>query len=298
MNQLFNFSIIEAPSILGLKPSGVELLPNALRKAGLYEQLNACSEGSISPPAFNPNHDPQTGIRNLTEITTYSRSLADAIEPVIRANRFPIVLGGDCSILIGNLLALRRMGHYGLFFIDGHADFYQPEAEPNGEVASMDLAIVTGHGPDILTNIDGLKPLMREEDVILFGYRDAKLAQQEGSQDVQATQIEVHSLDTVRQVGVKQAAMDSLNRLQQNSLDGFWIHLDADVLDDVIMPAVDYRMPDGLSFPELIEVLQVLMASPNAIGINITIFNPKLDLDGSIAQAFTQALVAGLSPRI
>jgi arginase len=42
------------------------------------------------------------------------------------------------------------------------------------------------------------------------------------------------------------------------------------------MPAVDYRMPGGLSFEELTEVLQVLMTSPKAIGLEITIFNPSL----------------------
>lgn len=50
---------------------------------------------------------------------------------VLDAGDVPIVLGGDCSILLGNLLALRRRGRHGLLFIDGHADFYQPEAEPN-----------------------------------------------------------------------------------------------------------------------------------------------------------------------
>ena len=61
------------------------------------------------------------------------------------------MLGGDCSILLGNLLALRRRGRYGLLFVDGHADFYHPEANPNGEAASMDLAFATGRGPEVLT---------------------------------------------------------------------------------------------------------------------------------------------------
>jgi arginase len=62
------------------------------------------------------------------------------------------------SNIIGIMLALRRIGRFGLLFIDGHADFYQPETEPNGEVASMDLAIVSGRGPTVLrrrTNGDG-----------------------------------------------------------------------------------------------------------------------------------------------
>jgi hypothetical protein len=57
-------------------------------------------------------------------------------------------------------------GRYGLFFIDGNADFFQPEAEPNGEGASMDLAFVTGHGPSLLSDIEGLGPLVRPEDAV------------------------------------------------------------------------------------------------------------------------------------
>jgi arginase len=72
------------------------------------------------------------------------------------------------------------------------------------------------------------------------------------------------------------------------------VHLDADVLDDAVMPAVDYRMPGGLSLDELAKILQVAIASGRAIGLNITIFNPKLDNDGSIAAAFVDALTKGL----
>jgi hypothetical protein len=46
-----------------------------------------------------------------------------------------------------------------------------PGDEPNGEVASLDLALVTGRGPGMLTDLDGLRPLVRDEDVALVGYR-------------------------------------------------------------------------------------------------------------------------------
>lgn len=57
-----------------------------------------------------------------------------------------MVLGGDCSILLACMLALKERGVYGLAHVDAHADFYQPEAEPAGEAASMDLALVVGRG--------------------------------------------------------------------------------------------------------------------------------------------------------
>jgi arginase len=191
-------------------------------------------------------------------------------------------------------LALRRVGRYGLFFIDGHADFYQAEAEPHGEVASMDLAIVSGRGPDILTNIDGLRPLVRDEDIVVFGYRDAEQQKEFGSQDVRETAIHAFDLEQVREQGMTAAAEKGIMQLRRNSLEGVWVHLDADVLNDDIMPAVDYRLADGLQWDELSAVLKVLMASGQAVGINIGIFNPRLDADGSIARGLVSSLIAGL----
>ena len=196
--------------------------------------------------------------------------------------------------MIGCMLALRRMGRYGLFFIDGHSDFYQAEAEPQGEVASMDLPIASGRGPNILTNIDGLRPLVRDEDIVVFGYRDAEEQKKFGSQDVRETVIHAFDLEQVRELGITAAAEKGIMKLRQNSLAGVWIHLDADVLNDDIMPAVEYRLADGLHWDELSSVLKVLMASGQAVGINIGIFNPSLDADGSIARRLVSCLVAGL----
>ena len=97
-------------------------------------------------------------------------------------DEFPLILGGDCSILLGAMLALRRRGRFGLLFIDGHADFYQPEANPNGEAASMDLAFATGHGPGLLADLEGRGPLVRSEDTVAFGFRDAEEQRPYGSQ--------------------------------------------------------------------------------------------------------------------
>ena len=66
----------------------------------------------------------------------------------------------------------------------------------------------------------------------------------------------------MKKVGITTAALEAVkNLLQQDELLGFWIHLDADVLDDSIMPAVDYRLNDGLSFSELSELLKIIVSS-------------------------------------
>ncbi|MGC1133685.1 MAG: arginase family protein [Nitrososphaeraceae archaeon] len=289
-------SILDAPSILGLKPSGVEKLPEVLKAAGLIEALNAQYLGRIQPSLpYSFDRDRATQLLNGKAIRAFSLQLAESLNTIVRERtRFIIVLGGDCSIIIGALLALRRVGRCGLFFIDGHADFYQPEASVSGEVADMDLAIVSGRGPDMLTNIDGLKPLVRDEDIVVFGYRDAKQAEMYGSQDVMNTNMHVFDLSRVNELGIANASSLAIRKLLENRVDGFWIHLDADVLDDSIMPAVDYRLEGGLSFSELSDLLRILYSSGLAVGMSITIFNPRLDSDGSIARKFVSSIVKGL----
>ena len=45
--------------------------------------------------------------------------LADATESILDRQEFPVILEGDCTIVLGSMLALRRRGRYGLLFIDG-----------------------------------------------------------------------------------------------------------------------------------------------------------------------------------
>ena len=60
---------------------------------------------------------------NRAQIPAYTRVLADRVGTLLDAGERPLVLGGDCSILLGAMLALRRRGRFGLAFVDGHLDF-------------------------------------------------------------------------------------------------------------------------------------------------------------------------------
>jgi arginase len=290
------YAIVEAPSILGLRPTGVDRLPAVLLQHGLADELRARRAGRVAPKsAYDSERDPATLTLNARGIAEYSVQLANTVADIIGRDEFPILLGGDCSILLGSSLALRRRGRYGLLFIDGHADFYQPEANPNGEAASMDLAFATGHGPALLTNLEGLRPLVRAEDVVVFGFRDAEEQRQHGSQPLPPPMLAL-DLTEVRRLGVECAAQRAVEHLTapERPTRGFFIHLDADVVSDDLMPAVDYRIPDGLSWDELRTVLEVALRSGRAVGIEITIYNPALDATGASGRDLTRTLVTAL----
>ncbi len=288
------YAVIEAPSVLGLFPGGVERLPEALLDRGLADALGARRVGRVAPLSYDPVRDPDTGILNSKAIRDFSLALAEATGEVLERGDIPIVLGGDCSIVLGTLLALRRRGRHGLLFLDGHADFYQPEAEPNGEAASMDLALATGRGPDLVADLDGLGPLVSDEDVVHLGRRDVEEADAAGSQRIEDTAITMIDLDTIRRHGLHPALATTFETLVRPELEGFWIHLDCDVLDDAVMPAVDYRLPGGLTWAELERILGAAVETGRVAGIEVAIFNPTLDPDGTIATTLVDCLARGL----
>jgi arginase len=294
--------VLDAPSNLGLRPPapdrqpGVYKLADALRAHGLLPRLGALDGGRVPAPAYSPEPDLITGYRNSTAIATYSLTLAERLVEIMRAGSFPVVLGGDCSILLGGVLACRVLGRNGLVFIDGHDD-YTPVRAPEKYygyfvAAGLDLALVTGHGPEALTNLRGLGPYVPEEHVVVFGYypdpNDAELYAVESRGQSHLNFIE-HA--QVKALGGAAAAQAALDRLAEHNLDQFWIHLDADVLDPALMPAVDAPNPVGLSYLELGDALRVLLASGRAAGLEVTIFDPELDPTGEIAEAFTTCLV-------
>jgi arginase len=287
-------AIIEAPSTLGLRSDGVARLPERLLGFGLADRIGARHAGRLAVPAKQGRPDPETRVLNAQAIVDWSPRLADSVSAVLDGGAFPVVLGGDCTILLGSMLALRRRGRYGLLFIDGNADFFQPEAEPNGEGASMDLALVTGHGPVMLTDIEGLGPLVRPEDAVAFGYRDHDDQAESGSQRLPAA-LRAIDLPAVRRLGIEAAARAAVEHLTRPGLDGFFIHVDADVLDETIMPAVDYLYPDGFSWEELEAALRIALASDKATGVEITIYNPDLDEGGRAGRRLAELLASALN---
>jgi arginase len=290
--------IIEVPSPLGLRPTGLELAPEALRRAGLHERLGSPEVVHIAVPPYSAVRDAQTEILNPEGIAAVAREVAGAVDVALESGLFPVLLGGDCSIVLGPVLALRRRGRYGLAFLDGHADFQQPGDEPNGEVASLDLAVATGRGPDVLANLEGLRPLVLDEDVVLIGYRVTDDNDHFGAEHVRSTAMTVIDFTKIRESGAGSALETALATLTSSDLDGFWVHIDVDVLDDALMPAVDYRYPGGISWDEAAEILGGLLSSRGARGLEITIFNPRLDPGGTIAARLSDLIASAVRHRL
>lgn len=296
-------AVLDAPTNLGLRPPtatsvpGCGKAPGALRDQGLLGRLRARDAGCLTPSRYDPGGwRPGDGVCHAYEIANYSVALADRIGAIIDRGEFPLVLGGDCSVVLGSALAMHRLGaavggRVGLVFVDGHSDFRHPgNASYVGAAAGEGLALVTGRGQVDLTAIEGRRPYFRDIDVVVLGIR----AQDDYRLDLQAAGITTRPVPALRAEGAARTAQWAHDQLTHCA--GYWLHVDVDVLDPAVMPAVDAPDPGGIAFAELESLLVGLVDTPHCLGVELTVFDPDYDPDGSYAAEIVNTLVGGLHP--
>lgn len=295
------FTVLHAPSPLGLKPPaagripGVWKAPAALRRLGLHARIGARVVGTVEPPSYQFGRDGVTGLRNVEGIAAYSRSLSAAVAPMLERAPFPLVLGGDCSIALGVAAALSKSHRrFGLLYVDAHSDCQTPEASQTGGVAGMPLAMITGATSSVLSSTESLHGTLPASRVVLIGVRDLfDIEVSAGGKRVVNNGVRVRDLDDVRRAGAVATANGALSDLA--GVDAMWVHLDVDVLDPAIMPAVDSPDPGGLTETELAELLRTLLSSPKVRGMHVTIYDPERDPDGSAGRLLVDILASTLN---
>lgn len=288
-------TLFEFPFNLGLTKKeheiepGVRRLPDWLKKLGFHERISPEHIYRLESPAYAMNFDQETGVKNPDQIVEYAKKQSELILKNSDKNTFNIILGGDCSILIGTAIALKKLGSFGLFYLDGHTDYIPARLSPSGGAAGMDLAIVCGLGHEKLTNIDNQKPYFLEENVFCVG--NAETDDEEYVGEIINSKINYFDLYKVRKNGFRKTSEDFLALINEKNLDGFFIHFDVDVLNDKIMPCVDSRMKDGIDYDNLKEILQPLIHNEKCFGIEITILDPDYDPNGEYTLPFIENLI-------
>src|SRR6187402_928115 len=176
--------LVLAPSNLGLRPNedgsapGAWRAPHALMAAGLADAIGSADVVEMARPVYRTEAEPGTQTRNGNTLRAFSLELSTRVRNVIRQGRLPVVIGGDCGILMGCMHGLRLAGGKGLLHIDGHSDFTNPKGRDATRslhsAAGMDLALTSGRGDPLLTRwpkIEG--PLADDADIVQLGERNA-----------------------------------------------------------------------------------------------------------------------------
>jgi len=232
------------------------------------------------------------------DVRRATADIAARVRNVLAAHEQPLVVGGDCTLLLGVFAALSA--GTGLWFVDGHADFYDGETSPTGEAADMDLAILTGRGPAGLIDGDppaptraalaglGTAPPLDPAATVLLGHRPSELNADVRFENARLDPV-IHALTApeIQARGAMAIGEEAVARLDGARA---WLHLDLDVLDETSLPAVSYPQPLGLDWDELAALARPLVAAPGLIGLSVADFNPDRDPDGAYAGRVVELL--------
>jgi arginase len=172
--------VLDAPSNLGLRPASAGTVPGcyklagAVRDEGFLGRIHAEDAGCLTLPDDRSAWQPGEGVFHAAAIASYSTRLADRLGALFDRACFPVVLGGECSILFGPTVAMRRRGRYGVAYLDGHSDFRHPgNSQSVGAAGGEAHALVTGRGQVDLTDLEARSPYVRDADVMLLGIRES-----------------------------------------------------------------------------------------------------------------------------
>ncbi|MER7459627.1 arginase family protein [Micromonospora sp. NPDC126480] len=281
------WTVVDAPLDSSGRGRGERRAPVALRAAGLIDRLGAEDGGAVDAVITDPVRDPETGVIGADQVRRAGRVIAARVTELVGAGRHPLVVGGDCAILPGVLQGLPS--GFALWFLDGHRDFFDGRTSPTGEAADMDLSVVTEHGPAGLLDREG--PLVDADQVHLLGCRPPY--DEDSAAEADRLDPAIHAVLAERLRGPAAAAVGA--NLAGDGVGPAWLHLDLDVLDPLVLPAVTYREPGGLDWADVTALIGPMVRSGRLLGMSVTDFNPDEDPDGRHAERVVDVLAGVLT---
>jgi arginase len=288
-------ALIGVPSSAGARNVGQEGAPAALAAAGLTDALRGAGLeirdlGSLPRVTFAP--DPLAPrAQNLPLVAAVARMVAERVRAAREAGALPLVVGGDCTVTLGVVAgASSGASPLGLVYFDGDVDMNVPEDSPSGIFDGMVLAHLLGQGAGALRRIGSRFPLVREEEVALFGYNpDAGYIDPGEESKLLASSIRRYPVSSLRgrAAAAAREALASFPAATERVL----VHFDVDVVDGDEFGAADLPHRGGLSLRHALEALRVFVQTERFAGLVVTEFNVAHDPQGELARR----LVAGLA---
>jgi arginase len=280
-------SLIGAPTDIGASDRGSSMGPEALRVAGLHAALtnrglDVVDCGNVSGPA-NPGLVKVDGYRNLAQATAWNHEVHDAVYGELRAQRLPILLGGDHCLSIGSISAVARHCRatnrpLRVLWLDAHADFNTRELSPSGSLHGMPLACLCGFGPRELLRIGGQSPALKAEWVRQVGIRSIDAGER---RFVQEQDLPVFDMRFIDESGMRRTMELALEGLHAD--EHLHVSFDVDFLDPEIAPGVGTTVAGGLTYREAQLCMEMIADTGRVGSVDIMELNPALDVRNKTA---------------
>jgi arginase len=280
-------SLIGAPTDVGAGSIGARMGPSALRVAGIAQALarfgadvRDCGDLTGPPNPWLPAVD---GFRHLPEVVRWNELLHEAVYAELRAQRLPIVMGGDHSLGIGSISAVARHCRDNgrklrVLWLDAHADFNTATLTPSGNIHGMPVACLCGHGPQVLTGIGGVTPALAPTELRQIGIRSVD----EGEKRfVHEMGIEVFDMRYIDEMGIRHTMAQALLDMAEDT--HLHVSLDVDFLDPDIAPGVGTTVRGGPNYREAQLCMEMIADTGRLASLDVVELNPALDVRNQTA---------------
>lgn len=288
-------SMIGVAIDLGAGTPGVSLGPAAIRYAGIHERMtnigyDVQDEGDIVAIKQEVSTSANTHLKNLDEVARVNSLLCERVDSVMKAGRFPLVLGGDHSIAIGTIAGvLQHVEKLGIIWFDAHGDINTEETSPSGNIHGMPVAVSLGHGHDLLTKIGGADKKISSENIVFIGCRDLDAGERKMLKEFGIKVFTMHEVDRLGMTEVMNQAIE----IASNGTDGIHVSFDMDSMDPVYAEGTGTRVPGGLTYRESHLALEMISETEKVVSAEFVEVNPIIDNKNQTAKTAV-ALIGSL----
>ncbi|HEY8581594.1 MAG TPA: arginase family protein [Capillimicrobium sp.] len=287
------WELVGIPYTSMARAGGIADAIGVLRSAGLAERLarlGVPDGGDLELLGPDGTRGPSGLLSEPALAMLFERTRARVAEVRARGRR-PLLVGGDCPVVLGALAALRDAGaRPGLLMLDGHEDAWPPHASQTGEASDSEVAIALGRVPALPAPLGEAMPVLDASAIAMIGPRDRDEIEGAG---VASLRDEVAFFADGRAALAGHAGEMIAAARGALDADALWLHVDLDVLREDALAAVDYPQPGGLPWARLDELAAAAAREPECAGVSVVIYNPELDPDRSGARS-----VAGFVARL
>jgi arginase len=260
------------------EPGGIADAIEVLRGLGLAERLGAhgvADGGGLELLSPSGERGP-SGLLNEAALGHLVEAVHQRAHQVLDRGRRPLLVGGDCPVLLGGLASLGGGGkERGLVMLDGHEDAWPPALSDTGEGSDCELGLALELYPESMPPpLDRWGPLLGPSNVALLGARDRAELAAAGARRVSGELAFFRDDEAVRRRedgSLMAAALDAIEA------DSFWLHVDLDVLGTEAFRAADYPQPGGLGWDQLDALAAAAALDLRCDGVSVVIYNPDLD---------------------
>jgi arginase len=218
------------------------------------------------------------------------------VKEAIVADRFPVLYGGECSVLLGAVGGLgAAVSRPGLVFIDGHEDTTPLDVSVDGEAANMELGLLLGiTGQLAPAALRRLLPSLEPAALAVLGPRDRELRREGNVASLADRGVHLRPYDAVA-AEPAEVAREAVEHVRKTT-PRWWLHTDLDVIAQDIFTAGrvpgDEDEEGGLDWAQLTELTASALACGGCAGWSIAIYDPELDDDGSQAGRIVEFVTA------